>query len=384
MRFLKADKVFNGREYLPEDAVLVIDNQNMLKEIVSESMLEKSALEYLEGILTPGFVNAHCHLELSHLKGQIPQHTGLPVFARQVVALRNVLGKEEISSRMQEANTGMWNKGIVAVGDISNGEDSFEEKANSKIYYHTFLELIGLNPANASLIFEKGLDLLKKLHALRLNGSLAPHAPYSTSKELIKLIADLNQKSNHSLSIHNQESEEEHKFFHGEPNAFEELYKSLGLDLSWYKAPKIASLIYYAEALSDVPSILVHNTFTGSSEINATKNKHVFWCFCPGANLYIENRLPDFSIFKAYKNKIVIGTDSLASNSQLDVVAEANLILDASSVFSQTDALQFLTYNGALALGISENYGQFTIGKNAGINLVKFEGSKINFIKKIA
>ena len=384
MRFLKADTLFDGRNYLAKDAVLVLDNQNLLKEIVTENSLEKSNVEYLEGIITPGFVNAHCHLELSYLKNKIPKHSGLPAFAKQVVALRNSASKEEISSHMQRANLDMWNNGIVAVGDISNTEDSFEEKLNSKIYYHTFIELIGLNPVNAPVIFEKGKLLLKKLQMLHLAGSLAPHAPYSTSKELIKQIADYNYETNQSLSIHNQESEEEAKFFEGKPGAFDDLYRSLGLDLSWYTAPGISSLLYYLEVLSEKPSILVHNTFTRASEIAAILNKNIYWCFCPGANNYIEKRLPDFSLFAKSKHKIVIGTDSLASNSQLNMVEEANLILEKTPEFSIKDILGYLTFNGAEALGISNNYGQFAIGKNAGLNLVKFKKTKLIFNKKLA
>lgn len=384
MRFLKADKIFDGENYLSPDTVVVLDNENAIKEIISQSQLEQVELEYHKGILTPGFINAHCHLELSHLKNKIARHTGLPAFAKQVVSLRNSLSKEEISMHMQEANVAMWNKGIVAVGDISNTEDSFQEKINSKIYYHTFLELIGLNPASATLIFEKGRELLKKLYTMNLPGSLAPHAPYSTSKELIKLIADQNFMDNQSLSIHNQESEEEHKFFHGEPNAFDDLYKSLGLDLTWYKAPNTPSLFSYAEALSVKPSILVHNTFTKVPELKSTENKTIFWCFCPGANLYIENKLPDFSIFADKKRRIVLGTDSLASNTDLDIIEEANLILKNTSVFSLEDVLRSLTSVGAQALGIAENFGHLKVGKNAGLNLVDFKNSKINFIQKIA
>lgn len=384
MHFLKADKIFNGKEYLADNLVLVLDNQNLLKEIVQEDSIDKNNLEVLNGTIMPGFINAHCHLELSHLKGKIALHTGLPVFAKQVVSLRNTVSKEEISSKMQEANLEMWNNGIVAVGDISNTSDSFEEKLNSKIYYHTFMELIGLNPANAQSIFEKGTELLEKLYEMNLQGSLAPHAPYSTSKELIKLIADVNLKTNKAFSIHNQESEEESHFFHGRPSAFEELYRSLGLDISWFKAPETSSLLYYLEALSDTSSILVHNTFTTTAEIKAANDKNIFWCFCPGANNYIENRLPDFSVFAEQKNKICIGTDSLASNSHLDVVREANLILENSKVFSSEDMLQALTFNGAQALGISEDYGQLITGKNTGLNLVETKNNKINFIKKIA
>jgi len=384
VRFLKADKLFDGRTYLAEDSVLVLDHQNLLKEIVSESTLEKNEIERFHGIITPGFVNAHCHLELSHLKGKIPRHTGLPAFAKQVVSLRHTIDKGEISSLMKAAGNDMWNNGIVAVGDISNTEDSFNEKLNSNIYYHTFIELIGLNPANAQTIFDKGNLLLEKLHAMGLPGSLSPHAPYSTSKELIKLIADKNGSMNLSLSIHNQESDEETKFFMGQKNAFDDLYRSLGLDLSWYKAPEVSSLEYYIEVLTDKASILVHNTFTSLANVEATDLKNIYWCFCPGANSYIENRFPDFSIFRNRKNKICIGTDSLASNSDLNVIDEANLVLEHTSEFSPENLLQALTSSGAAALGISDVFGELMPGKNTGLNHVEFKKSKFNFVKKIA
>ena len=72
MRFLKANKIFNGKTYLPVDRILVLNNQNSLEAVISESETDKSNIEQLEGIISPGFINAHCHLELSHLKNKIP------------------------------------------------------------------------------------------------------------------------------------------------------------------------------------------------------------------------------------------------------------------------------------------------------------------------
>lgn len=384
MRFLKADKLFNGQSYLAEDRVLVMDEQNILKEIISEKEIEKSSIEVFKGVITPGFINAHCHLELSHLKGKISPQIGLPRFAQQVISLRNTPSKNEILEFSEQADKHMQNNGIVAIGDISNTSDSFKIKQKSKLFYHTFVELIGLNPIHATSILENGKVLLKDLFHLQLSGSLAPHAPYSTSVELIELIAKHNQKSNTSLSIHNQESEEESKFFEGTPNGFDELYKSLGLDLSWFNSPGGSSIQNYAKALSQEPSILVHNTFTNPQDLKAIQNKNVYWCFCPGANLFIENKLPDFSVFSNQKNKICIGTDSLASNTQLNVITEANILLRDTKEFSFETILQALTFNGAEALCISDKFGRFIPGKNAGLNLVDFNNSEINFIKKIA
>jgi cytosine/adenosine deaminase-related metal-dependent hydrolase len=271
----------------------------------------------------------------------------------------------------------------VAVGDISNGIDSFEQKSDSPIFYHTFIELIGLNPANAESIFDRGLQLLGKLNEYQLKGSLAPHAPYSTSGQLIKKIADFDTDRDFPLSIHNQESEEESKFFMGQTSGFDDLYKFLNLDLSWFKAPGSSSLQSYADQLSEKKSLLIHNTFTSAADLAFVANKQVYWCFCPGANLYIENKLPDFSLFKHLEKTICLGTDSLASNKQLDLVEEANQVLKATDVFSLGDILTAMTSNAAEALGITHAFGGFIKNRNAGLNLLTHRNGQLQFIKKI-
>lgn len=379
MRFIKANSFFDGTTFLANNSVLVLNDDHTLKEIVSENDIEKSNIECFEGTIMPGFVNAHCHLELSHLKNNIPKNTGLLEFAKHIISKRHTFSKEEIREAMLEADTTMYEKGIVAVGDISNGTDSFETKSRSKIFYHTFMELIGFNPVDSATVFDKGLVLLHELKNYNLTGSLAPHAPYSVSTELIKRIADMNLP----FSIHNQESEEEHKFFMGEKSAFDDFYTSLNVGISWFNPPKKSSLENYVQALSHENSLLVHNTFTSANDVSLTKEKTVFWCFCPNANVYIENKLPDYTVFQSMENRICLGTDSLASNTQLDVMSEANLILKHTNVFSVETILKALTSNAANALGISENFGRFMLGKNAGLNLIEIENSQIRFIKKI-
>jgi cytosine/adenosine deaminase-related metal-dependent hydrolase len=383
MRFIQADQIFNGKEFLNPETVLVLDPQGVLKDLVSAQHIDSLKIEKFDGIFTPGFANAHCHLELSHLHGLLPQHSGLPEFAKQVIIKRNVVSKEEIAEHSKAADKDMWLNGIVAVGDISNQTDSFFEKTSSNIFYHTFIELIGLNPAMAENVFVKGLTLMHTLKEFDLNGSFAAHAPYSSSKLLIEKIVDYNLKQNLSLSIHNQESPEENKMMMGEKNDFELLYQFLNLDISWFKPPLSTSLAFYAEALGQCRSILVHNRVSNKDDLTRVANQNIFWCFCPNANLFIENGLPDFEIFQALKSNICLGTDSLASNQKLDLVNEANTILKNTSTFSPEELLRAITYNGAAALGILDFYGQLILGKNTGLNLIRFVDSQIQFIKKI-
>lgn len=383
MRFLKANKLFNGKQFLAPTAVLVLDDQNKLIEISDTAIVQNNKIEFFDGIITPGFVNAHCHLELSHLKNKIEQHTGIPEFAKQIIHQRAIAyTKEQIHGCAKAADNEMWANGVVAVGDISNGDDSFKVKQDSKIFYHTFVEVMGLNPINETNIFNYGLSFLEQLKQFNLVGSLSPHAPYSSSLQLIEHIANYNKEHNLPLTIHNQETEEETHFFLGNKSDFAKLYDFLKLDISWFKAPQLSSLAYYINAINK-QSILVHNTCSSKNDISMAIDKNCFFCFCPNANLYIENKLPNFNLFKDAINTSCIGTDSLASNHLLNLISEVNVLLSHTTIFTVENSLQMLTYNGAAALNITDSFGQLILGKNTGLNLIDQKNGQLLFKEKL-
>ena len=384
MRIISANSIFNGINFLSQEMALVIDDFGLLKDIVKKTEIQSSEIEHYDGIIAPGFVNAHCHLELSHLFSQIESKTGLIEFLKQVIAKRNNFNKKEQEDAAIEADFKMWESGIVAVGDISNIDTTFKTKANSKIYYHTFIELIGLNPLHSETIFEKGLSLLKELENYNLIGSLAAHAPFSSSKLLINKIANYNSLNNLVFSIHNQESEEETKFFAGRPSGINDLFDYLNIDINWFIPPKTSSLLSYLDEIPNKKSLLVHNTFCKEEDIIASKHKFINWCFCPGANLFIENTLPNCELFLNHNQNWCIGTDSLASNQKLDMCFEASILLSKLPSISIESILKALTYNGAKALGIEDKFGKLIIGKNTGLNLIQHSDTQLNFIKKIA
>ena len=384
MRIISANSIFNGINFLSQEMALVIDDFGLLKDIVKKTEIQSSEIEHYDGIIAPGFVNAHCHLELSHLFSHIDPKTGLIEFLKQVIAKRNNFNKKEQEDAAIEADFKMWESGIVAVGDISNIDTTFKTKANSKIYYHTFIELIGLNPLHSETIFEKGLSLLKELENYNLIGSLAAHAPFSSSKLLINKIANYNSLNNLAFSIHNQESEEETKFFAGRPSGINDLFDYLNIDINWFIPPKTSSLLSYLDEIPNKKSLLVHNTFCKEEDIIASKHKFINWCFCPGANLFIENTLPNYDLFLNHNQNWCIGTDSLASNQKLDMCFEASILLSKLPSISIESILKALTYNGAKALGIEDKFGKLIIGKNTGLNLIQHSDTQLNFIKKIA
>jgi cytosine/adenosine deaminase-related metal-dependent hydrolase len=367
MRCLSADRIFNGNEFLKENSVLVLDEKGNFIEVTTTDKVKNSQIEHHSGVITPGFVNAHCHLELSHMHRMIPEKKGFLEFAKYIIGKRNSVPIEQMLNAAEQADLHMQQNGIVAVGDISNINLTFPIKQKSKLYYHTFVELIGLNPTQAQPMLQYGIGLLKEMKALGLNGSLAPHAPYSCSVELIKAISDHNAETNTSTSIHNQESEAENKFMRGEKSDFDELYKFLQLDITWFQPKYKSALNSYSNQLNTKRNILVHNTFSSEEDL-CSVHSNIFWCLCPSANLYIENTLPNYDQLLKNTQQICFGTDSLASNSDLNLVKEAGIF------YSKTENLELslkgITGNAAKALGIEDRFGSFIDGKNTGVNLI--------------
>ncbi|MBS1650381.1 MAG: amidohydrolase family protein [Bacteroidetes bacterium] len=379
---MSAKHIFNGTDFLPENSVIALSNKNEISDILSISALDETLVEYFEGILCPGFINAHCHLELSHLKNKITQHTGLPKFAMQVVKNRTHFNKEVIEQAAFEEDCNMYKNGIVAVGDICNTATTISVKQQSPIYYHSFIELMGLDPNNSDKIITQGIELSTQFSNDKLPNSFAPHAPYSTSIKLIRQLIKLNANAELSTSIHHHESLEEILFLNKQKSDFDILYSSLGLTIDYFKG--LSQTDYLSSLKTDFPLITVHNTFSNKEAVDAIINENLFFCFCPSANLYIESTLPQFNDFLNYHNNCCIGTDSLASNDSLNIVKEATIILKNSfNTFSIENILKMICNNGAKALGIDSKYGSLSIGTQPGINLIELKNNSIEFKQKV-
>jgi cytosine/adenosine deaminase-related metal-dependent hydrolase len=192
------------------------------------------------------------------------------------------------------------------------------------------------------------------------------------SLALFRLIND--HKDGVTIAIHNQESEEENKYFIAKEGAVPELLHLLGIDDSPFAPSGRTSLQSYLEWLSPGhPMIFVHNTYTRKEDVLFAQkySREVYWCFCPNANLYIENRLPDIDMFIDQKANICVGTDSLASNQQLSVLSE---LLSIKKHFPHIDwdtLITWATWNGACALQFQGVVGAIEPGKRPGILLIK-------------
>ena len=346
-------------------------------------------IERHKGIIVPGFVNTHCHLELSHLSQKFSKNQGLISFVKSVIAERKA-DEKEILAAMVKADKAMVENGIVAVGDNSNNALSKDVKLKSSIYYHTFVEMLGFEPEKVKQVFDDGIELKEKFAPLA--ASIAPHASYSVCKELFKEIREYCNEEKNLLTIHNQESEEENKFYRYKTGEFIDFYKDLGLDIDFYKPQARDSLQSVIPLLPKGKKILlVHNIYTSLKDIYFVRRfgRDINWCFCPNSNLYIENRLPKIDMFLFDDFNITLGTDSLASNDKLCILSEIRTINKHFPSIPLTDTIKWATLNGAKFLGIDRDFGSIEIGKTPGLNLIMdmdikdFKLTKDSAVKKL-
>ena len=360
MRFLTADYLFPLHIAPIKEGVLQIsDDGEIVAVLNNRSDVPQEKLEVFEGILCPGFVNAHCHLELSHLKGVAEKGKGFLDFIT-AIQKRNEYSKEEIQVAIEKAEFQMISNGIVGVGDICNTIDTFLQKQKGNLKYYNFIEVFGVKNDLANQIISDAKDLRDQFRKFGQKATISPHAPYSVPPILMNKIANSFDRKDELLTIHMQETKHENELFEQKRGSFYNWLQSINASPEvWNNSNKSNSVL---EKLGNKKILLVHNTFSKKEDI--TEN---YYCTCPKANLYIENTLPDYSIFDA--DKLCVGTDSLASNDSISILEEIKIIQENSD-FDLNTLLKIACKNGAEALEFS-TLGTFEKGKIPGVNLIK-------------
>jgi len=373
---ITAPLVHNGKEFMPEGTTLTISDTGFITEILDTPSQET---QHFEGVLVPGFVNVHTHVELSHLKGCVPERKGLVTFLQDVMKHRNNYSDAEKANKRADAFDTMLQNGIVGIGDICNTTDTLDFRALDKMHIHSFVESLGISEQHSAAAFGKSLQVYNqylqqtfdRATTYPVRQSITPHAPYSVSPSLMRMINDYQSSS--IISIHNQETKAEDQLFYDRTGSFQELYSFLGIDINNFNATGKSSLQSVLSYFLNTHSfVLVHNTYTSLADVQfaTTHFRNTHWCLCPNANMYIEDTLPDISMLSKAGVHLCIGTDSLASNHQLDIMSELCVIKQHYPNIGWEQLLHWGTYNGAKALQFDTLLGSFAVGKQPGVLLL--------------
>jgi len=374
-RKFKADQLFDGYRLYDNDKVLITDDSGKVENIVGVSEAGDD-VQTFSGILSPGLINCHCHLELSHLKNIIPPHTGLIEFLCSVVTKRD-FPREVIDQEIIKAEMEMYDNGIVAVGDIGNTADTADVKSKSKINWQNFVEVLGFTDEkaeeNINYYRQVAATLEQKLQTstLKHRTSLVPHAPYSISPKTFKLINELTKDQ--IISIHNQEHPAEDVLYKTGGGEYLKLFKIFGINESPFPVTGLSSIRSVLPHFNNGQTIfLIHNTFMPEEDIVFAKEYgdangiKLVWCLCVNANLYIENKTPPIEMLVRHNCPIVLGTDSYSSNWQLSIAKEIKAIRSNFPSLSVETILQWATINGAKALQWDNELGSFEKEKKPG------------------
>ncbi len=376
MRKIAAQYIFPVDSEPVKNGYVVIDDDGTVMETgVLES--ESASTEFYNGILIPGMVNTHCHIELSHLKGCFRQASGMAGFIKQINELRLNCDEKSRKTAIEENMKLLYMQGVSAMADISNCDESFEIKSGSPIYTRTFLEVFGTEDKDVEEIIRNVKSLNEKAENFGIDAAPTPHACYTSSKRLIATVSELGLESGF-LSYHSEESDEEMDMIRYGTGALSEDYRSRKLSTPevYGKNP----LVYYIDALKERTGtpvegniLLVHNTFTDSDSIEYAKKhlKSPFWALCPRSNIFINRALPPVNLMMAHGLKLTIGTDSLSSNTSLDMISEMYTIQKYFTTVPLEEIIKWSTLNGAEFLKKDEIAGSLTPGKKPGLVLVE-------------
>lgn len=382
MRYFTAPRIHDGFQFVSGKQILAFDEAGTFHGFMAVDAVAAELVEVFEGLLMPGLVNAHCHSELSHTKNIIPENTGLVPFLGLVVETR-AANEAEKNAAINEALSALAHSGCIALGDIANSADSLSLRPAANMHIHTFVETMGFIPEFAAQRFDYALNVYQSFKAqpqpangYELRQSVAPHAPYSVSTELFALINSLETHS--LLTIHNEESAAENEYFISKTGPMQDLYERLKINDAWFLPTGKNSLPAYLPYLSAThPLILVHNTFMDRQDIDTLKTSghEVSLCLCPNANWYIERRYPDVTLLAESGLNICLGTDSLASNHQLNVYEEVLTLKRNFPQIPEERLLAWASSGGAKALQLDHIVGRFQPGLKPGLVHIREEQS---------
>jgi aminodeoxyfutalosine deaminase len=372
MKYFSAQYIFTNSGHPIKRGIICAEDDGTIVSVEDSGgkLTEKYSVEFFNGIIVPGFVNCHCHLELSFLRNEISAGHGLADFLMKVNSFRNSLQKD-VNQAIEGADKEMLKGGIVLCADICNSSSTFLLKKESRIKYISLLEVFGVDSAQAEIRMNEILELARNAEKMDLPHWIVPHAVYSISLPLLRLIK-AHSSFNTITSIHFMESQEEEILLKDHSGSLMESYKKFLPSTSGMKIPGNHLDAINKEITLSGNLILVHNTFVGKDYIKKLKNRSgIYWCLCPNSNLFIEQKMPPVQMLADEGCNLVIGTDSLSSNKSLNIIEELKTIQVHFPHFSLETLIRWATINGAKALCEDLFFGSIEPGKRPGLILLK-------------
>jgi len=367
-----------------EDAGLWIEGGNILDCGPFADVHQRSGgspLDLGEVIVMPGWVNAHCHLDYTGFARQIPPPSSFTSWIQQLIALKAGWGYTEFAESWLLGLRQLIDTGVTSLGNIEAVPELLPDTLPlSRIRISSFLEIITLRnrwPAGEAASMAE-LAIERASSSLHRSG-LAPHAPYTTTQELIQQCASIARRREWRWTLHLAESSEEQSLFLHQSGP---LYDWLRKQRDMSDTGKGSAVQWLLDTGCLGPElVLAHVNVVSHPEAKqlAEAGSHVV--HCPRSHEYFQHPTFPLDMLTRAGVNIALGTDSLASviarrgvTPTLDMFAEARALSDAHPAVSPERIISMGTAQGAAALGYGTQVGSLRAGSFADLAVIPWNG----------
>lgn len=321
----------------------------------------------------PALVNAHTHLELSWMRGRVPPAATFIDWIKQLFVLRGVRTERAEDPRVLDAAgqaaREMRESGSCAVGDISNSLASVAPIRTAGLRGIVFHELLGFKLTNGQLVADTRAlrDAAATAGGEAVRVAVAPHAPYSVSAELFRAVRDEVDRSTVPVtSIHVAESDSEVDFLRDGSGPWPALLRWVGAARDDWSPPRMTP-VEYLDSLGviDERTLIVHAVQARDADLRRLAALDCTVVTCPRSNQWVGVGVPPIERFYASGVKVAVGTDSLASNEDLNLFSELKTMRWLAPAVPASTLLESATRVGAEALGLGDEIGTIDVGKRA-------------------
>lgn len=382
---MKDTKIFYGKKILlenfswldngciavsPDGKILQVDKIEVIRRVYSGNLIE-----FEDGTIIPGLINAHTHLEISHLKGKVTATGGFVGWLQAMVLARLMSEKEEAIASAQESIKKIISVGITTVADILSEDITppllAEYKHLRKIY---FFEIAGWTEEQATNVMTRLPQRLSSVEqykdAMTFYG-VSPHAPYSLNESLLQKALAFTKQENYLMTIHLAESPEEEEFIRSGRGKFFDLLTAFKLLPEGWQPPGCSPTRFlYELGVLNRNTLVVHFNYPSDEDIQLVKKSGCSVVYCPGSHRFFKHpRHPLLKLLNEGIN-VCLGTDSLASNETLDIFREMKIVAEEFPELTAQQIFSLATVNSARALGLHNVAGKIKNGLSCDLTVL--------------
>ena len=334
-----------------------------------------------EQALLPGLINAHCHLDYTCLRGKIAARKSFTDWIRAINAEKAGLADQDYLASIQSGFAEVKKFGTTTIANLTAFPALIPDiQADIRTFW--FVEMIDVRqPKRAREIVD---DAIESLRSVQHRGGLAPHSPYTASENLYRYAEEIARRENFLLTTHLAESAEEMRMFFEGDGPLRNFLADIGRDMSDLNGG--TSIQHLAEFCSlNERWLLVHLNELSDDDLDllsAPSGKpHIV--HCPRSHKYFGHSRFPLQKFREHGFNICLGTDSLASNSDLSLFAEMRALHESEPALSPEEIFKMVTVNSARALHLADEVGQIRPGFFADLIAIPFEQSPKNVFEEI-